>query len=309
MITNTSMQCALRCPREYYYAHERRLVPIGLPRPILLGKAFDNARGEVMSGKSADEALFGDVALQEHDSDILRLLLIGWVAMWGGCGGGPFPGTKWEPHIKFEFDYAGLDVRGEFDGAHDSMGLDKTSIYELKLTTSDISPGSLWWERTRLDTQIAMYLFAARQIYNRTPELTYDAVHFPDDIKRKLATPEGVRKYRKDGVLYAGQRAEDETEEEHLARIEEAIATDPGRFYQRRIIRRSNAELDEFAAEVVATQEVIRLYSRLETWPRSMQQSACNKFGHRCGYYEVCCGNAAITDPTLFKASDYDRMT
>lgn len=169
---------------------------------------------------------------------------------------------------------------------------------EHKTTSADLSPGSPYWERLRMDTQVSMYHDGASSFGYPVAGCIYDVISKPD-IRPLKATPVEKRKYTKDGRLYANQREFDETPEEFKVRLAEKIAEAPEVYFGRAEILRLDLEIEAARQDTYETALAIRESIRTGRAPRN--GDACHRFGSVCGFYDVCIGAASLDDETRFK--------
>lgn len=113
------------------------------------------------------------------------------------------------------------------------------------------------------------------------------------DLKPHKATPPEVRKYTKDGALYAKQRLEDETVEAYRERCMEAIAADPDGYFQHVEVVRFEHESAAHLDDVRIAARAIRQARKRNEWPRST--GACFDFHSQCAFFESCTGNVEPT--------------
>jgi hypothetical protein len=167
-----------------------------------------------------------------------------------------------------------IDAIAEIDG--------RVVVVEHKTTSEDITFGSVYWRRLRMDPQCSNYLAGAKAIGFDVREVLYDVVAKPD-LRPLKATPLESRKYTepKDrackeckkknpapephfeqvgdvqisclngriltdpgGRLYANQRETDETPEEYRERLITAIAEKPDEVFARGTVVRLEGEAD-----------------------------------------------------------------
>jgi hypothetical protein len=186
----------------------------------------------------------------------------------------------------------------ELGGKIDAYVLDERDLrkylVEHKTTTSDISEGSNYWRRLRLDGQVSMY-------YGAFPEAAgciYDVIHRPLQ-RRYKATPVENRKYTAKGALYASQRADDEPIEEFRTRVAEAIAAEPDSYFKRGVVVRLESEMREHQFDVWQQANLLREMTNDAIYPRN--PDSCVQFNRTCDYFDVCTGVASIDDDRLFQ--------
>ena len=171
-------------------------------------------------------------------------------------------------------------------------------IIEHKTSGEDISPGSAYWARVRMDGQISGYFRGAEALGHEVSECIYDVIG-KVSLRPKKATPPEAQKRKADGTLYANQREHDETPDEYRARVREHIATHPDDYYQRAEIVRLEDELRAYDLETWQQATQMRDAQRLGIAPRN--PDACTRFGSVCGFFDVCSGAASLDDDTRFQ--------
>lgn len=172
-------------------------------------------------------------------------------------------------------------------------------MVEHKTTGSDITPGSAYWAKLRMEPQVSMYHEGARALGYELAGCIYDVLVRPKHSLLK-ATPAETRKYTKEGKLYANQRDQDETAEEFRSRLVAVIAEDPKRWFARADVVRLDTELEDFREDVRETARRIRTATRQKT-PAPRNPDYCHKFGRACEFWDVCTGTADLDDETRFR--------
>lgn len=214
---------------------------------------------------------------------------------------------------------------GKLDAlVRDSQG--RVLIVEHKTSSEDISTGSAYWARLRLDGQVSLYYLGAEALGYEVAGVLYDVLGKPKQEPGKAVevvryTKEKRAKCKeckgkgrgafKDGRLWecatcagvgtvvteasrphAGQRLTDETPDEYRARIVEALAADPDRYFQRLEIVRLEGEraahLEELRAEV----------RELATAAPLPNPDQCVRFGSVCSFFPACSGERRIDEYT-----------
>lgn len=168
-------------------------------------------------------------------------------------------------------------------------------LIEHKTSSEDISPGSEYWKRLRMDGQVSIYYEGAQALGINVEGCLYDVLKKPGQKPLK-ATPPEARKYVKaTGLLYAGQRETDETAEEYRARCLEAIAENPAGFFARGEVVRLEEEMADAMHDVWQLASQVRESENAHRCPRNVD--ACTRFGRTCSFFPVCSGEASIEDP------------
>lgn len=169
---------------------------------------------------------------------------------------------------------------------------DGVAIVEHKTTSEDISPAADYWSKLQMDHQLSIYFMGAETLGDSPTTCIYDVVLKPG-LKPLKATAEDARKYKKDGTLYANQRAEDETPEEYRARLREAIEAEPERYFQRREIPRTESQIAEFLADAWSQGRSMRDDHLAGRAPRSPE--SCFAYGG-CPFWRLCSTGARPDD-------------
>lgn len=174
-------------------------------------------------------------------------------------------------------------------------------VSEFKTSAEDISQGSDYWRRLRMDSQVSIYFEGSRSLGHDVEGCLYDVLGKPA-LKPYKATPQEARKYTKDGALYKTQRDRDETPDEFEERLISAIAEDPSRYYQRAEVSRLDGELADGLADVWMLGQQIRESERAGRFPRN--PDACIRYGRTCEFFAVCSGEASLSDASRFTRID-----
>lgn len=218
-------------------------------------------------------------------------LLAGYEGRYGGeVAGYTVLGVEQEfratlPALPFE---APVRLGGKLDAVVRTAD-GRVLIVEHKTSSEDISTGAAYWARLRLDGQVSLYYLGAEALGYEVSGVLYDVLGKPGAKPlRATAAP----RLRKDGQPYAGQRLADETPDEYRARIVEALAADPDRYFQRLEVVRLEGErarhLEELRAEVRELQAAAPLPN----------PDACTRYGSTCAFMPLCCNERTLDEYT-----------
>lgn len=311
LITTSSAKIANRCRREYYHSIECGMQAVGDITALNWGTVWHTAMELLWSGNEEWDAQLAMShiracdewpKLTPEDQTNIEVLLYGYVTYWMATQSQytpQFVERKYQlPLINPEtgkpsrlFERAGkLDAGIVLDG--------KFFIVEHKSSGADISPGSKYWERLKIDSQCSNYYDGVRSFGLDPHGIIYDVVRKPS-IRRLLATPVESRKYTKAGALYANQREFDETLDEYRERLIADVAERPEFYFVRSEVVRLESEEIEAAYDVYDTAQAIHQNQLRGRWPRNTD--ACERWGKMCQYWEVCTGSASIDDESKFK--------
>jgi hypothetical protein len=144
-------------------------------------------------------------------------------------------------------------------------------LVEHKTTSEDISTGSVYFRRLRLDAQIGVYLQA---------EPGAEGVIY--DVLRKPAERPKVG----------------ESADAFGARVLAKIRSDPDRYYRRAKVVRLESDREELARDVWQTSRHIIAARRLKQYPRN--PDSCFQFQRACDYLPVCTGEVSLDDEALY---------
>jgi PD-(D/E)XK nuclease superfamily protein len=314
VFSNSELECFRRCARLHLFKYILLRRPIRSAAPLDLG-TLNHAGQEAwlraiqspndLSPLDYAMAAIEKKALWIKADPLLRVqseeLMLGYHCRWID--------EPWEIlAVEREFECEALDpvlktMVGRLGGKMDAVvkvGVDQF-IVEHKSTSFDFSPGSHYWERTRLSSQLGLYFYGARAAGFRPAGTIYDVVGKPKDCEPKRATPAEKRKYTKSGALYANQSEEDEKPEAYRERLRAAIQEEPERFYARRMVVRLASEIDAAVSDLCATVELMNYTKKIGAHPRNVD--ACFDFARRCDFYGVCTGEENIRDDHKFRTS------
>lgn len=197
----------------------------------------------------------------------------------------------------------------------------RVRFVEHKTSSEDLSPGSVYWRKLRMDGQVSVYFDGIAALGHEAVGCIYDVLGKPaqrpgqvpvlDEHGNKVvhdASGERVRtkqgKWRQTGDTELGftLQTRPETPDEYRLRVAEAIAGNVDRFFGRVEVVRLEADLQDARFDVWAMGRELReneLASRAQRNP-----DACERYGRMCPYFEVCTGAASLDDPRLFLRTD-----
>lgn len=130
--------------------------------------------------------------IDEIDRIRLRAIVIAYHARWAN--------EDWEilgVEVEFRYWLGDVEIGGKLDALVRDRATGKIWIVEHKTSTADTSPGSPYWAKLSLDTQISIYVDgAAYGLDHEVAGCIYDVLKRPMH-ELKLATPEHDRQYTK----------------------------------------------------------------------------------------------------------------
>jgi hypothetical protein len=196
-----------------------------------------------------------------------------------------------------------LRVAGKLDVLIRKLSDGSIWFVEHKTSGADLTAGSTYWARLKMDPQVSIYFAGCRELGYDPQACLYDVIVRPDQRPLK-ATPTELRKYTKPtktepSRLYANQREADETVVEFRTRIGNAVAAAPEMFFARVDVVRLETEIEASAADVEESALQIRRGSLTGVPPRN--PDACFLYGRACVFLDVCSGVASLDDETKFR--------
>lgn len=310
LLTNSRLVSFQRCARAHDYRYEQGIAPTAAAPALVFGTAVHASleafwRAWQRGGFGATEAAL-DV-LNEHPLD-LETLVRARVMVGAYCTrytGFAARCIVLEVEREFRAPLVNPDTGAAVPGWALAGKLDalvrlpdgRVAVVEHKTAGRDVSAGSDYRTRLTLDAQIGIYFDGAEALGYRPEVCLYDVLVKPS-LERLLATPLDARRYKKDGALYANQRAEDESLDAFAERLFAAFEANPDRYLVQAEIHRTDAERDACRRDVLATVRAIELARRTRYAPRSAQ--ACFAHG-RCAYLAACLAPGEVDNPAAFR--------
>lgn len=173
-------------------------------------------------------------------------------------------------------------------------------IHEVKTSSEDVGPGSLYQRRLRLDSQVSQYYDGMRILgYPDIAGCIYDVLSKPG-IRPFKATPEDKRKYKKGTKeLYANQHESDETSDEYALRCSELIQTAPEQFFTRLEVPRTDAEMEDARRDAWQYAQRMQEDDASKRFPKN--PDACAMYGKPCPYLPICNRESNASDETMYR--------
>lgn len=317
LLTNSRLKASRACQRlhEYEYVLWWRLAVE--PETLRFGSLFHDGQEawwgwtpEAPVGRLA--AAFEAVSGEADPFDRVRAeeLLRGYDARWGAE---PYEVLAVEREFRAPLrnPETGAVSRtwtlgGKLDVVVRDLRTGRVLLVEHKTSSEDITPGSEYWRRLRMDGQVSVYYVGAAALGFDVEGCLYDVIGKPT-IRPLKATPVEERKYTKPtkaepvSRLYANQREADETPEEFRARLVGDIAANPAAYFQRGEVVRLESEMTDALHDVWQLGRQIRESELAHRAPRN--PDACVRFGRTCPFFGVCTGEESLEDNPRFTRS------
>lgn len=313
VLTNSELKVFRRCACEHRFAYGLGYRPVHEATPLRFGSVVHTAleawwkESILLPGASAEQRLQAALASLPDAADPFELvraveMLHGYTLRWGGerydvlaveC---EFRAPLINPYTRRPSRT--FELGGKIDAIARDLSDGRVYIVEHKTSSEDVSPGSNYWQCLRLDAQVSMYYRGARALGYDVSGVVYDVLGKPKHVPSK-ATPIEKRQYRKDGGLYATQRASDETPREYQARVREAMAEEPDRYFARGTVVRLEDEESLAAWDAWQLAQQIREGDRFQRYPRNTD--SCKRWGRLCSYFGVCTKTESLEDANAFR--------
>lgn len=333
LLTKSRLSCARKCKRLHEFEYELGYRPVDDEDALFFGtvvhlglEAWWNAKKE---GLPVDAWLVKALeAVADVEDAFLRALaevmLTGYHHRWKDE---PYEvlGVELEFRAQLRNPETGRpsqtwDLGGKLDVLVRDLRDGAVRFVEHKTSGEDISAGSNYWKRLRMDTQVSVYFEGVRALGHDAVSCVYDVLGKPalrpkeiplldaDGVKVVL-NAHGERVRTKDGKKWRETAsAEDgfvlqtraETPDEFRDRLFAAVAGDPDRYFQRGDVVRLEAEMAAALGDVWMTGQEIREAELTHRWPRN--PDACVRIGAgTCPFFAVCAGEASLEDTTKYR--------
>lgn len=312
LLTNSRAKTARLCAAKHEFSYNLGIKPVEEIETLNFGTAIHRALEvwwSVATSERLDCALAEiekEKAIDEYARARALVMVTGYHTRWKDE---PFVAVAVEPEFfgplvnpdtgrtSKIFQIAGkLDaiVRNTDDGS--------VWILEHKTSSDDVSPGSVYHRRLRMDSQVSMYFDGARILgHDNIAGCIYDVLSKPSQRPYK-ATPTESRKYTAKGALYATQHDVDEPAHEYLERCLEAVVADPSKYYTRLSVPRLDSELQQSRRDLWNLSQRMHFDSTKNYHARN--PDACMAWNRVCGFFDICSGVASLDDPRLFRKTE-----
>jgi hypothetical protein len=288
LLTKSRLGAFRSCQRLHDIQYRQHYRPVEEAGPLRFGSLIHLGLEQIWKGEPLDLPTEAD----PWDLAKARPMLAGYVARWreGDL-------TKYEVlgvEVPFECPLinpsTGAESKtwrlgGKFDLLLREVATGRVLVGEHKSSGIDISAGSTFWARLRLDSQASIYFVGAKALGHDVVGLLYDALGKPR-IRPLEAN---------------SRRSEPETPGEYEARCMAAIGAAPDTFYRRGEVVRLEAEVNDAMIDVWQTAQQMREAERFGRAPRN--PGACDSWGRMCSYFPCCSGETTLQNERLYRLS------
>lgn len=276
LLTNSRLKAYQGCPEMHHFSYVLGYRRAGGDATLDFGSAFHAG----MEHYWADQAVPTDLLGDPFENARLNALLAGYEARWSDAD------ERYRTlAIEKGFEVALVHpVTGQthpdwrLSGKIDLLLGEESAVVlgEHKTAKEDITPGSTYWQRLELDTQILLYLYALQQLGMAASKVLYDVAGKPQNRPKKNERPD-----------------------EFQARIMASIAESPNDYFQRGELVRSQHQIDRAILDLWDFADRMLEDERKGWHPRNA--SHCFKYGRACSFFGVCCGYDSLNSPNYIR--------
>ena len=339
ILTASSMACALRCPRRYWYDNILGLKEANPSEALRIGTAIHNG-GEARAKGLDFEAQYAAALTGGTLDEWMAAKVFGILGAYGRTYGEIVDRDcdTMEPEVEFTDPIDGsrtFEQRGKVDGLA-VLRDGRKVVWERKTTSDDVGETSDYWNRLKFNIQLLAY---AGWVYHSTGELpvcVYDVIRKPQ-LQPKANIPDldadglpivldadGNRRIKRDGTpkLTAdsskGERVKGhaETADEYGTRILEAMTAEKEKYFARREVGITFDMLDEFQRERLGVCRMLLHFAaeaRKAKMPEHAYPRACNPDNCRsCPFAGLCLNRIHVDEksvPEGFRIAKHEELS
>lgn len=339
ILTASSMACALRCPRRYWYDNILGLKEVTPSEALRIGTAVHNggeARAKGLDFAAQYKAAISGGSLDEWMAAKVFGILGAYDKKYGEVEDADC--AAMEPEVQFVDPIDGsrtFEQQGKVDGLA-VLKDGRRVVWERKTTSDDLSETSDYWDRLKFNIQLLAYAGWVEHSTGELPVCVYDVIRKPQ-LQPKSNVPEvdadglpivldanGQRCIKRDGTpkktadSAKGERiaGHPETPDEYGARILEAMGAEPERYFARREVSITADMLAEFKRERLGVCRMLLHFAseaRRSERPEYAYPRACNPDNCRsCPFSGVCLNRIPVDEksvPEGFRIAHHEELT
>jgi uncharacterized Fe-S cluster protein YjdI len=325
VLTHSSESCFKVCPRKFQLRYRLGLRPAHDSDALRLGSAF-HAGLEVLKGGAtvaeAEQLIRGSYAdatcppwLQPDEFAVEEETAVALVRGYAKRYENDLIVEYVAVEQSFEIPIVNPDTgrqsklfksAGKIDGIV-RLPDGRLALLEHKTTSDSIEPGSDYWRRLLMDSQISRYFLAAREVGFDVQTVVYDVVRKPQIRPKAVAKADRLYAVQQRGYFslsLTGPCPERETPKMFGARLLHDLSERPEHYFARSEIPRLESDLNEYRGEQWQIAQQIHQADRHGRFYRNT--NACLS-PYRCEYLDVCrgmCGDPNEQTPVGFKRAD-----
>jgi len=309
LLTNSRAKTARLCAAKHNIQYNLGYLGVDEAAELQFGTVIHKALEEwwLHAGdERLDKALAAIQGLDEYSNAKALVMISGYHLRWKDE---PYRALLVEPQFKGPLvnpDTGRVSrvwqLAGKLDAIVRNTEDNSVWILEHKTSSEDVTPGSIYHRRLRMDSQVSTYFEGAAILGHRDiAGCIYDVLSKPTQRPYK-ATPVESRKYTAKGALYATQHAEDETAVDYMHRCLAAMTAEPEKYFTRLSVPRLEAELHQAKRDLWVLAQRMHFDSTKNAHSRN--PDACTSYGRVCPFFDVCSGVASLDDARLFRRVD-----
>ena len=320
LITNSRATSFKRCRRRHWWEYENQIRPETDAKALRMGSAVHAGLDVLKQGgtlEAADEMVRHfyavlpegqDEQAWEYESITVACLVSGWAWRWGERGGLDVIASEASFQMELRNPATGAstpnyDLAGKMDGIVRLEDL-RLSVLEHKTVSEDLAESSDYWRRLQMDSQISLYVHAARELGQdvhgvlfdviRKPSIRPEAVPLTDPNGFKIVLDRhGNRVLTKDGkkpreTASAADgyvlKTRPMTGDEWAVKLTADIGERPEYYFARREIARLDSEIAEAMEEFWDLQKTLQDAKLRERWYRTVSRDTCPY----CPFFAIC---------------------
>ncbi len=335
LLTHSRRSTAMSCLRKHYYQYELGVRPLEDGAALRFGSAFHCGLEHFGKGQSMEDSVHealkyfdeGAAGLSDERLDKYLLqreqlfrMLYGHFWMYPKM-------TVLETELGFDLPILNENgnpiqsfrMAGKIDAIVE-LEDGRVAVLEYKTTSQDISAGSSYWKRVLIDTQVAAYQIAAKELGYDIECVIYDVTKKPT-INPKTLTQGDTAVFLSTGeyfgehfdinridsrVLVDGVEAEiipgkkadaiKETLGMYGQRLTADIWERPDHYYRRQEVTRLACDEEEMRFEILSTARLLADCQKYHRWPKNTAN--CVGFG-TCPYLDICFAGGLEADSAL----------
>lgn len=313
-ITHSSMVLAKTCLRAYQFRYVAGIVRERTDPPLRIGSLFHEGleHGKVPEKPDYPGWCRDEEEQYKHDCDyeLARAMIEAYLKYWkdDAC-----ETITCEQSFRREIRNPSsgrssrtVEVAGKLDKIVKTPD-GRLALMEHKTTSEDLDPTSYYWQRLMLDQQVSLYYMHSdvkTVLYDvtRRPALKPKQIPLVDNNGLKIVTDDetGDRVVKKNGEprQSAGKGMTLETRpedpDEYGLRCYMAMTDEPERYFARREIPRTEADIDEFRQELWIQAKLLYECHQREYFFRNT--NSCKPYGRPCQYFDLCYSGWKVGD-------------
>ena len=339
ILTASSMACALRCPRRYWYDNILGLKEASPSEALRIGTAVHNG-GEARAKGLDFGAQYAAAITGGTLDEWMAAKVFGILGSYGRTYGEieDRDCAAMEPEVEFTDPIDGsrtFEQRGKVDGLA-VLKDGRRVVWERKTTSDDVGETSDYWNRLKFNIQLLAYAGWVHHSTGELPVCVYDVIRKPQ-LQPKANIPDldenglpivldadGNRRIKRDGTpkLTAdsskGERMKGhaETTDEYGTRILEAMTAEKDKYFARREVAITADMLAEFKRERLGVCRMLLHFAaeaRRSERPEYAYPRACNSDNCRsCLFSGVCLNRIPVDErsvPEGFRIAHHEELS